>query len=223
MKLLILITVFFILVCLIVFTRWTQPFLQATALYPVYRPLLNGRSVRITKQFTDVCDNFNVSYGTVIDFGCGFGGISYQLSQSGSKVVSVDIAKQSVYPLDHFIQIEKGSKNYAKTIRPGVMEVSATGKVDCALSSYCFHHIPKAEHEGILKDLFSFTSVLVLLEEHPRMNTLCRFVNGEVLTHANAHMTTEEWESHLSKMGYQVDVMPLNNNEFGIVIWSSSA
>lgn len=217
MKKLIIITVIIVLAYIFICTRWSKPLLKYKPLHGLYRILLRERSTRIANQFRSITTRMGINTQTILDFGCGFGGVSKELSNSGSVVISVDIENQSIYDLPRFVQIYP-DREITSILFPVIREISRSDYVDVILSSYCFHHIQKDKHASLIYQFLSLSPVVVLLEEHPRMNLACRFLNGEMLTHANAHMEIGQWQQHITSMGLRVQTYSFSDDEFAIVI-----
>lgn len=199
-----------LLVSVILFADWSGALLTCRRLHGFYRRVLEGRAQRLHRQFRATCRAASVPYRRVLDFGCGFGGLSDVLRRRKAAVTSVDVVDHYIYTeRDHLRLVDKE----AASLPFGAAEF------DVAVSSYCFHHIPIKHHARLLRELTRVAGVVVLLEEHPKRNLLCRFLNSEVFTHANAHMTLAQWKRHISAMGFtNVGALELNDYEFGLVL-----
>jgi len=193
---------------IIVFTNWSDYALRCKSLYPLYRVILEGRASHLYNQFKYVCDREHITYNSVIDFGSGFGGLSEMLRRNNKTIASIDTSNHYIYENTNNLLILENTKNLPFDDH----------KFHIAVSSYVFHHIPKDQHAIYITELLRVSPILILIEEHPRRNLLCRFINSEVLTHANAHMTMKQWNEHIVKMNLQISHHKLNRNEFALVI-----
>ena len=195
------------IVCILLFTNWSGFLLARKCLHPFYRHVLESRAQRLFRQFQQSCTHFNVEYSRVLDFGCGFGGLSELLKRNKTPVVSVDVA-------DHFIYREHDLRIISKDVEQLPFP---TGAFDLAVSSYCFHHIPAHKHLALIAELLRVARRVILIEEDPSRNLLCRFLNSEMLTHANAHNTAEGWKECIAPHA-QIDAMDIDKDEFSLYI-----
>lgn len=202
---------------ILIFCNWSDYLLKQESMYPLYRNVLEVRADKLYNQYKIICNKYNINGKKILDFGCGFGGLGYKLRNNGYQVLSVDIK-------NHYIYNDKHNDNLSNFIKINPLEKYSDKlpfnkkSFDVSVSSYCFHHIPIENHEIILNELKRVSNTIILLEEDPSMNLICRFLNSEIFTHANSHMTIENWKKHLETLGYFVNIYEFNSKEFGIVI-----
>ena len=199
---------------LLLSTNWSAALLRCRRLDPLYRWVLQGRRRRLGLYLSIAAPSL---FGAgrpplrVLDFGCGTGVVSEALRRSGHAVSSVDIRDHYVFPKREDLHI----------VEAGSSLPFPDDAFSCAVASYCFHHIPASLHAQLLRELLRVCPLLILIEEPPSKNLVCRLVNSEVWTHANEHRTAQSWQAHLFDLGLPLasaSVVPLPADDFALLL-----
>ena len=166
-------------------------------------------------------------HDTVLDIGCGTGGIALNLVKYCNKVICVDISREMLDVLE--IKAKKQNINNIETNSAGFLTYKHEGhdKVDKIVSKFALHHLPDfwksialVKMAAILKNggkLYLF-DVIFTFDAQDHHNSLEEMINGmrkvsgdsmarETEVHIRDEFSTYDWimEGLLERSGFSID------------------
>ena len=156
--------------------------------FPGASEIIASRNDFLFKQFGALLPS---SPATILNFGCSYNSFSDHLVQKGYNVVALDVVDVSV-------------ANVPVIVYDGEdLESVSLPRIDCALVSLCFHHIPRENHTNLFKQLLAKSDSVVLCEDlvcdagKCNRNSICvrcMMHNVQFFGHPRAFGSEIQWE-----------------------------